>query len=47
VGTSLLQIAIVLETVAAVIDRRSMWYGGMVVGAFGALGLANGFLGFL
>jgi hypothetical protein len=47
VGTSLLQIAIVLETVAAVIDRLSLWYGGMVVGAFGALGLANGFLGFL
>jgi hypothetical protein len=44
VGTSLLQIAIVLETVAAVIDRRSVWYLGVAVGAVGALALANGFL---
>src|SRR5439155_609062 len=29
VGTSLLQIAIVLETIAAVLDRRSLWWGGM------------------
>ena len=45
VGTSLLQIAIVLETIAAVLDRRSLWYGGMAVGAVGALAFANGFLG--
>jgi len=45
IGTSLLQIAIVLETVAAVVGRRWLWYGGMVVGAAGALALANGFLG--
>jgi len=45
VGTSLLQIAIVLETVAAVLDRRSLWYGGMAIGALGTLALANGFLG--
>src|SRR6059036_2906251 len=42
VGTSLLQIAIVLETVAAVLDRRSLWYGGMAIGALGTLALANG-----
>jgi hypothetical protein len=45
VGTSLLQIAIVLETVAAVVGRRWLWYGGMLVGAAGALALANGFIG--
>ena len=45
VGTSLLQIAIVLETVAAVLGRRSLWYGGMALGALGALALVNGFLG--
>jgi len=45
IGTSLLQIAIVLETVAAVVGRRWLWYGGMLVGAAGALALANGFLG--
>ena len=47
IGTSLLQIAIVLETVAAVVGRRWLWYGGMVVGAAGALALANGFLGLM
>ncbi len=45
VGTSLLQIAIVLETVAAVLDRHALWYGGIALGAAGALALANGFLG--
>lgn len=45
VGTSLLQIAIVLETVAAVLDRRSVWLAGLAVGAVGVLGLVNGFLG--
>jgi len=45
VGTSLLQIAIVLETIAAVLDRRSLWWGGMAIGAVGALAFANGFLG--
>jgi hypothetical protein len=45
VGTSLLQIAIVLETIAAVLDRRSLWWLGMVVGAVGILAFANGFLG--
>jgi len=47
VGTSLLQIAIVLETVAAVLDRRSVWLGGLVVGGLGVLALANGFLAWL
>ena len=47
VGTSLLQIAIVLETVAAVLDRRSLWWGGIAIGAVGALAFANGFLGLL
>ena len=45
VGTSLLQIAIVLETIAAVLDRRSLWWGGMAIGAVGTLAFANGFLG--
>jgi hypothetical protein len=45
VGTSLLQIAIVLETIAAVLDRRSLWWGGLAIGAIGALAFANGFLG--
>jgi len=44
-GTSLLQIAIVLETVAAVLDRRALWYGGLAVAAGGSLALLNGFLG--
>lgn len=47
IGTSLLQIAIVLETVAVVLGRRAVWWGGLAVGAVGALALANGFLGFL
>lgn len=46
VGTSLLQIAIVLETVAVVLDRTSLWAGGLGVGALGAAALLNGFLGF-
>ena len=45
VGTSLLQIAIVLETVAAVLGRPVLWWGGIAVGAVGALALANGFAG--
>jgi hypothetical protein len=45
VGTSLLQIAIVLAMLAAVLDRRSVWWGGLAVGIGGALALANGFLG--
>src|SRR5213592_1849266 len=45
VSTSLLQIAIVLETIAAVLDRRSLWWGGMAIGAVGALAFANGFVG--
>ena len=47
VGTSLLQIAIVLETVAAVLDRAIMWYAGLAVGVTGTVALANGFLGYL
>jgi len=46
IGTSLLQIAIVLETVAAVLDRTGLWAGGLAVGALGAAALLNGFLGF-
>jgi hypothetical protein len=45
VGTSLLQIAIVLETVAAVLGRPPLWWGGIIVGAVGAAAFANGFLG--
>ena len=45
IATSLLQISIVLETVAVVVDRRSVWWGGLMVGTAGALALANGFLG--
>src|SRR5438128_11219860 len=47
VATSLLQIAIVLETVAAVLDRLIMWYAGLAVGVVGVVALANGFLGYL
>jgi len=47
VATSLLQIALVLETVAAVLDRTSVWWGGLAVGVVGVVALANGFLGFL
>jgi Domain of unknown function (DUF4337) len=46
VGTSLLQIAIVLETIAVVLDQSALWYGGLLIGAGGALALANAFLGF-
>jgi len=46
VGTSLLQIAIVLETIAVVLDRGGLWYGGLLIGAAGTLALSNGFLGF-
>ena len=46
VGTSLLQIAIVLETIAVVLDRSALWYGGLLIGAGGALALADAFLGF-
>jgi len=45
VGTSLLQIAIVLETVTAVLGRPLLWWVGIIVGALGALAFANGFLG--
>jgi len=47
VGTSLLQIAIVLETVAAVLRRLSVWWAGIAIGAVGVLAFANGFLGLL
>src|SRR6059036_3804750 len=46
VGTSLLQIAIVLETIAVVLDRGGLWYGGLLIGAAGTLALANGFIAF-
>jgi len=45
VGTSLLQIAIVLETIAVVLDRSALWYGGLLIGAGGALALSNAFVG--
>jgi len=45
IGTSLLQIAIVLETIAVVLDRKAFWYGGLVIGAGGALALFNAFVG--
>ena len=44
--TSLLQIAIVLETIAVVLDRGGLWYGGLLIGAAGTLALSNGFIGF-
>jgi len=47
VGTSLLQIAIVLETVAAVLGRPQLWWVGIIVGAVGAAAFANGFLGLI
>jgi hypothetical protein len=45
IATSLLQIAIVLQTVAAIVDRRALWWCGIVVGVVGGLAVANGFLG--
>jgi hypothetical protein len=45
VGTSFLQIAIVLETVAAVLARRALWWAGLAIGAAGALAFVNGFVG--
>ena len=46
-STSLLQIAIVLATVAAVVERRSILYGAIALGAVGVVAVANGFLGFV
>jgi len=44
VGTSLFQIAIVLETVAAVLGRPALWRLGIALGTLGMLALVNGFL---
>ena len=44
VGTSLFQIAIVLETVAAVLDHPALWRLGIALGTMGVLALVNGFL---
>jgi uncharacterized protein DUF4337 len=44
-ATSLLQIAIVLETVAAVLRRRGMWLAGIGVGVLGAARIVLGLLG--
>jgi Domain of unknown function (DUF4337) len=44
VGTNLFQIAIVLETVAAVLGRPMLWWGGIAVGTMGVLALVNGFV---
>jgi hypothetical protein len=46
-GTNLLQISIVLETVAAVLDRHELWHAGMAVGLLGVMALADGFLGLI
>ncbi len=45
VGTSLFQIAIVLETVAAVLQRPAVWWAGIGLGAAGVLAFVNGFVG--
>jgi hypothetical protein len=45
VATSLFQIAIVLETVAAVLQRRSVWWAGVALGALAAVAFLNGYLG--
>ena len=47
VATSLLQIAIVLATVAVVVDRAGMWYAGLGAGLLGAAAFLNGFLGII
>ncbi len=44
-GTSLLQIAIVLTTVAGVLDSSALFIGGLSVGALGLLAFVNGFVG--
>lgn len=44
-ATSLFQIAIVLATVAAVVEQPLLWGGGILLGAVGALALLDGFLG--
>jgi hypothetical protein len=44
VGTSLLQIAIVLTTVAGVLDSGALFAGGLAVGLLGVLAFANGFI---
>lgn len=38
-----LQIAILLSSVSALMKRKEIWYGGVVVGAVGVLYFANGF----
>lgn len=47
VATSLVQIAIVLATVAAVVDRAGMWYAGLGAGVLGAAAFLNGFVGII
>lgn len=46
-ATSLLQIAIVLATVAAVLEHAGILYGAMALGALGCLAVINGFVGFV
>jgi hypothetical protein len=47
VGTSLFQIAIVMETLAAVLESTVLIGLGLVLGGIAALAFANGFLGFV
>ncbi len=44
VGTSFLQIAIVLTTVAGVLDSRALFVGGVTIGTLGFLAFVNAFL---
>ena len=45
VATSLLQIAIVLETLAAGLDSGALFAGGLAVGVLGVLAVSNGLVG--
>jgi len=46
-GVIFLQIAIVLSSIAALMKRKMLYYGALVVGAYGIVHFANGFYLFL
>ena len=47
VGVIFLQIAIVLSSIAALLKRRMIYYGALIVGIWGVVHFANGFYLFL
>ena len=46
-ATMILQIAIMLSSISALLKRKSLWYGGMALGLIGVFYMINGFLLFL